>query len=45
MDFGDGFHIDDACFEKDKFFEAKTNIKAVGLDISLEELLQMYDIK
>lgn len=27
MDFGDGFHIDDACFEKDKFFEAKTNIK------------------
>lgn len=27
MDFWDGFHIDDAYFEKDKFFEAKTNIK------------------
>lgn len=27
MDFGDEFHIDDAYFEKNKFFEAKTNIK------------------
>ncbi len=25
MDFWDGLHIDDAYFEKDKFFEAKTN--------------------
>lgn len=29
MDFWDGFHIDDAYFEKDKFFEAKTNIKRI----------------
>jgi len=27
MDFGNGFHIDDAYLEKDRFFEAKTNIK------------------
>jgi len=27
MDFWDGFHIDDAYLEKDRFFEAKTNIK------------------
>lgn len=27
MDYRDGFHIDDAYFENDKFFEAKTNIK------------------
>lgn len=27
IDYRDGFHIDDVYFEKDKFFEAKTNIK------------------